>query len=343
MNRSEIGKGRKGAAWCLTVLSTIALTGALSGCGSRTAEADAPRNLSVVTDNSVQPAGAVLHTTSGDGTDDTPSDLTADPTAAASPSASPTATDPGYIAPKPAPVHGTNDTGLPEPFLDKILPAGIPQVTPDKATIGQIATPKKDYTVAFGAIGSRPMLALSSVTDELLGMDAQWAVMGQRDGWVQVLVPVGRGALPSQDPELVNHHAVWVLSKDVTLAPAQYEIDVNTDDYTLTLKGGPDGDVTFHVGVGVKGKTDTPKGLCYVVGHVMIQSGEPGLLTNCQSERVDGYGGADDAATAIHVATGFDPETGGSVSNGCVRVTAKDFADYLSNIPAGTPVVISGS
>jgi lipoprotein-anchoring transpeptidase ErfK/SrfK len=247
--------------------------------------------------------------------------------------------DPSVISLNPAPEQGKNQTGLPEPFLDTILPEGIPQIEPDQATIGQIATPKKVFTVAYGAIGSRPMLALNEITDDVLGMDAQWAVVGQRDGWVRVMTPVGRGSLPSEDPSQVNHHAVWVQAKDVTLAPAQYEIDVDTEAYTLTIRG-PEGTNTFHVGVGVKGKTDTPKGLCYVVGHVTIQSGEPGLLTNCQSEMIDGYGGADDAATAIHVADGFDPEVGGDVSNGCVRVTSEDFATYLAHVPAGTPIVI---
>ncbi|MCL1799921.1 MAG: L,D-transpeptidase, partial [Promicromonosporaceae bacterium] len=221
------------------------------------------------------------------------------------------------------------------------LPPGIPQVSPSAAT-GQVATPKATLTAAYSNIGdATPVLALNSDTDNLLNMPAHWLVVGTQGDWIRVLTPVGRGALPSDDPSQVNHHAVWVAADDVTLTEATYRINVSVANRELTLTG-PDGTHSFHVGVGVEGVTDSPTGLCAIVGPVTIQTGEPGLLTNCQSERLDAFEGATDAAFALHVYGdgGFDAATGGDVSNGCIRVKADDFATYLQNVPAGTPVVV---
>jgi len=242
--------------------------------------------------------------------------------------------------PTPSPTSPSETVILPEPMLDTLLPSGLPQVDAGAAT-GQIATPSNTHTLAYATPDGDPVLSLSNDTDELLNMPAHWAVVGTQDGWVRILTPVGRGALPSKDAGQVNHHAVWVKASDVTVTDAEYRIDVDTTAFTLTVSG-PDGDESFHVGVGVYGKTESPKGLCYVVGPVTIQSGEPGLLTNCQSEMVDKFEGSQDAATAIHVydPLGFDPAVGGDVSNGCIRVPQEAFEAHLADIPAGTPVVI---
>jgi lipoprotein-anchoring transpeptidase ErfK/SrfK len=230
---------------------------------------------------------------------------------------------------------------LKQPDLVRVLPAGLTQVGPN-AALNLIATPAATLTAGYANPTDKgPVMALNANTDQLLNMPAHWAVVGQQAGWVQILTPVGRGALPSVDPSKVNHNTLWVKASDVTISPAEYQILVDTNAFTLTVTG-PDGAHTFHVGVGKAGVTDTPKGLCAIVGRVTIQSGEPGLLTNCQSEKMDHFDGAADAATAIHEYNelGFDPEVGGSVSNGCIRVPTSSFAKYLMTVPAGTPLVI---
>jgi lipoprotein-anchoring transpeptidase ErfK/SrfK len=230
--------------------------------------------------------------------------------------------------------------GLPQPALDKLLPPGLSQVGPD-AALGLIATPVSVLTAAYASpISADPVLALNRYTDHMLNMDAHWAVVGRQGDWIQVLTPVGRGALPSVSPNGVNHRTVWVHSADVTLNEAEYRIEISITDRLLTITG-PEGSNSFHVGVGVEGVTDTPRGLCAVVGGIITQTGVPGLLTNCQSEKLVQFSHATDAATAIHVGTGFDPNTGAAVSNGCVRVTEEDFMNYLRFTPAGTPIVIS--
>jgi len=230
---------------------------------------------------------------------------------------------------------------LKQPDLVRLLPPGLTQVGPDAAMM-LIATPVAQLTPGYAKpTDPGPIMALNEDTDMLLNMPAHWAVVGKTEGWVQILTPVGRGSLPSKDPSQVNHHTLWVKDSDVTLTHADYKIEVDTTAYTMTVTG-PDGSHTFHIGVGKTGQTDTPKGLCAIVGKVTIQSGEPGLLTNCQSERMDYFDGAADAATAIHEydPLGFNPATGGAVSNGCMRIPDSSFEKYLEEVPAGTPVII---
>jgi len=230
---------------------------------------------------------------------------------------------------------------LKQPDLVRLLPSGLAQVD-SESSLGLIATPTAKLTAAYKSPSdSGPIMALNQDTDMLLNMPAHWAVVGQQDGWVQILTPVGRGSLPSQDPSQVNHHTLWVKAHDVTLTPAKYRIEVDTENYTMTVTG-PEGSNTFHIGVGKVGKTETPKGLCAIVGRVIIQTGKPGLLTNCQSEMIDSFEGAADAATAIHEydPLGFDPAVGGAVSNGCMRVPDAAYEKYLADIPAGTPLII---
>ena len=105
---------------------------------------------------------------------------------------------------------------------------------------------------------------------------------------------------------------------------------------TVTLAGQ-----TFAVGVG-KDATPTPTGLCAVVGHVLDPHVGDALLTSCQSEAMDEYdAGSGYAVVALHA----DPEGGAAVgqarSNGCVRLTAADFAKLLATVTPGATVQIT--
>lgn len=232
---------------------------------------------------------------------------------------------------------------LPKPGIARILPAGLPTAAPEDAR-GLIARPYQLDTAGFSAPDDSvpPVLNLQAKTDLGNGGEgAGWAVVGERPGWVQVLVPVGRGALASKNPAQVNHHTAWVRDTDVQLDAATKRIVVDVVAHELAIydAGSTTPAVTFHVGVGIKGKTPTPRGLCAVSGHITTQSGAKGLVTSCQSEVMDSFKGASFAATAIHQGTGFDPATGAYVSNGCIRVPAAKFTKYLSDIPTGTVVI----
>lgn len=230
---------------------------------------------------------------------------------------------------------------LPTPSIVGTLPAGLPTATPTDA-LGEVALPYQMLTPGYATPDeyTAPVLALSAKTDLGSGGEgAGWAVVGQEPGWVEVLVPVGRGSLPSQDPSDVNHHAVWVRSDAVEVDPLPQRIVVNVDQHTLTVYDGDQELGTVHVGVGIEGKTPTPRGLCAVSGHITTQAGASGLITSCQSETLDGFKQEPFAATAIHQGSGFKISTGAFISNGCVRVPPEKYNELLADIPTGTVVV----
>lgn len=246
--------------------------------------------------------------------------------------------DPTVPSPEPA---AFDLSALPSPGLKTILPAGLPTAKPADL-LGLVAQPVEMEIPGYAAPDATepPVLSMEAKTSLTGGgTGARWTVVGQEPGWVEVLVPAGRGALASQDPAAVNHHAVWVRAEDVVVSPEETKIVVDVAAHTLTLSTSDDDSVTFHVGVGIEGKTPTPRGLCSVVGRIRTQAGANGIVTSCQSEALDSFSGASYAATAIHQGKGFDPKTGGYVSNGCIRVPAQKFNQYLADVPIGTPVV----
>lgn len=235
---------------------------------------------------------------------------------------------------------------FPRPVINQILPSGLPQVTPEDVQ-GFTAVPIQHYTPGFASpTDAAPSIVLESQTDTVIEpISGAWTVTGfageEGSGWVQVMVPAGRGALPSVDTSLVNHHAVWVPESLVDLHEENTRIEISVGDHLLRVVR--DGEVVseFHVGVGVVGESDTPTGLCSVIGHIRTQANALGLLTNCQSDMMDHYAGVDWASFAIHQGAGFDPSTGGAVSNGCIRVPDQTFVDELSDIAVGTPIIIT--
>jgi len=229
---------------------------------------------------------------------------------------------------------------LPRPAIDTVLPEGLDSVT-SADLLPLAAVPLYDLTPGSPTPGAAPLLGLERYTNTVIEpIAARWTVTGQQDGWVRVIVPVGRGALPSENPDAVNHHAVWVPAETVELEPELHRIEVSLTNRRVTVFHDQEQLGAFHVGIGVTGQTETPVGLCSVIARVVIQTGAESLLTSCQSEQLDTYAGADWATIALHEGFGFSAETGGAVSNGCIRVNPNNFAAYLDEIPIGTPVVI---
>jgi|GEM_PF-2385846 len=335
-----------------TTLTALALLLGGVGCSNAGSASDSASGGSVI---QAQTSGTTIESPSHAEqvlplTDADPSDAVADgsaddaavaPTIAPAAPAPETTTAPVETTTTPRPEYDLSE--LPEPGIKKILPAGLPVAEPSDA-LGEIAVPYNMDTAGFATPDDSvaPVLRLDAKTDLGDGGEhAGWAVVGAQPGWVEVLIPVGRGALASQDPSQVNHHAVWVHAEDVQVTPAAKKIVVNIADHTLSVydTGSSTPEVTMHVGVGVKGQTPTPRGLCAVSGHIVTQSDQQGLITSCQSEAMDSYKGVGYAATAIHQGKGFDASTGAYVSNGCIRVPYQKFLDYLTDIPTGTIVI----
>lgn len=223
---------------------------------------------------------------------------------------------------------------LPKPSVSSVY-SGLAQASGTPSG-WNIATPRERLTPAWSRpdASRRPVLALERRTFE---SRAAWLVTDSDDGWVEVLVPLGRGALPSDDPEQVNRQAVWVERSSVEVAPARTRVVIDVSDRSLTVVRHEGESVTVPAAVGVKGVSDTPRGVFAVAAHTTAQVGDVVLLT-AQSERLDGFYGTSYAATAIHVGTGV----GRAVSNGCVRLTADAYAEHVASLPVGTPVIVRG-
>jgi len=231
-------------------------------------------------------------------------------------------------------------SALPRPAVDGFLPAGLDRSTPDDL-LPLAATPKFNLTPGAAYPGGEPVLALEMFTNMVVEpIAARWTVTGQADGWVRVVVPVGRGALPSEDVDLVNHHAVWVPEDSVRVSAELNRVEISLTDRRAVVFYGLEELGSFHVGIGRIGSADTPTGLCSVVGRAVIQTGEEALLTSCQSEVLDEYYASGWSTIALHEGTGFSLTTGGAVSAGCIRIPHASFAEFLDHLPTGTPIII---
>ncbi|MCL1799840.1 MAG: L,D-transpeptidase [Promicromonosporaceae bacterium] len=229
---------------------------------------------------------------------------------------------------------------LPRPAKNRFLPEGLGTAGPDDL-LPFAAVPKYDLIPASSEPNVAPTLALEKYTNTVIEpITARWTVVGQEPGWVRVMVPAGRGSLPSVDPNDVNHHAVWVPESTVALEEEPYQVVVRLSERLLNVYYNDVEQASFHVGIGVEGSADTPTGVCTVIGRVLNQLHDATLLTSCQSERLDGFAGAPWSTIAIHEGGGFSLSRGGAVSHGCIRVAPAHFKAYLDEIPIGAAVVI---
>jgi len=235
----------------------------------------------------------------------------------------------------PAAVVPAPDPDLPVATAGSIIPAPIPGAGLDDV-VG-IAVPVADRTAAYAEPGGEGLLVLDRT---VAGRPRVWLAVGEQDGWVQVLVPLGRGALPSTDPAAVNGRAVWVPAAAVDRAPIDSSVVVDISERTATITSAARQTVVVPVAVGREGISETPTGLGYVVDFFEDPHLGTVALTSMQSTMLDAFGGAPFALTAFHA----DPEHGRAIgkaqSNGCIRLHADDFAAHLASLPLGTPVVL---
>ncbi|MBE1874454.1 L,D-transpeptidase family protein [Myceligenerans pegani] len=258
-----------------------------------------------------------------------------DPTArwaaeAAPPSPTPTLSP----SPRPSPTPAEFDlAALEVPTIESVLP----QMPRSKvATLddlpGKAAVPKGDRTPVWVEpdVSTKPRLALAATQYEY---DARWLVLRTRDDWVQVLLPYGRGALPSSDPGAVNGVAGWVQREAVRVEEEDRSIVVDLSDRAVVVNGDG-GQVTVPAGVGAP-STPTPQGVSQVMTVAVASNTGLSLFLSAQSETLDTFAGVNYAATALHVGVGQGQE----ISNGCVRLTPDGF-DAVKDFPAGVPVVV---
>lgn len=258
----------------------------------------------------------------------------AEPAALATPSASPSPSASPTPEPTPTPA-AFSLADLPRPGIDEILPRALPLAKVDtlRGLPGSVAVPKTARIPVWARpdVTKAPVLALESTYYEA---DARWLVLERRPEWVKVLIPYGRGALPSQDPEKVNGASCWLRGSDVTLEKESRSVVVDLSDRTVTVTQADGSQDRLPATVGAPA-TPTPEGLTQVFTVTEAVNTGLSVFLSMQSESLDGFFGTDYAATAIHVGV----DQGLAVSNGCIRLTSTDF-ERLAGLDPGVPILV---
>lgn len=238
-------------------------------------------------------------------------------------------------APPPAPAAAAFDLAtLPFPSPIDLLPAGLPQATvTDVGELPHLSATPVAVAIPVWTVPDDTFPPVLALRDHNYADPARWVVTQSQGDWVQVLLPEGRLALPSQDPSAVNHAAGWVRSADVTLTPEASSAVVDLSDRSVTVTA-PSGSVeTIPTGVGAPA-TPTPPGLGQVLTIAESQVGLA-VYTSLQSETIDSFLGSGGAMVAFHVG----PGQGREVSNGCLRLTAAGL-EAMRALPVGAPILV---
>jgi lipoprotein-anchoring transpeptidase ErfK/SrfK len=160
------------------------------------------------------------------------------------------------------------------------------------------------------------------------------AVGSPRDGWIEVLLPVRP-----------NGTTGWIRLDDVELTRNPYRIEIDLEDYRLTVWRGGEERLSAPVAVG-KGGTPTPIGDFYLVE--LIRPPEPdgpygsfayGL--SGYSDVLDSFNGGD-GVIGIH-GTNRPELLGGPASHGCIRLHNDTIEELVGFLPLGTPVSIAAA
>ncbi len=165
------------------------------------------------------------------------------------------------------------------------------------------------------------------------GSPLVFQVLNERDGWVEVLLPVRP-----------NGSKGWVLGSTVELTRNQYRIEVDTGAHRLTVF--ENGRVRMEVPVAIgTGATPTPLGEFYLTE--LLQPPDPtgpygtyayGL--SGYSETLQSFNGGD-GVIGLH-GTNDPSSLGTDVSHGCIRLANETITELAKILPLGTPVVITG-
>ncbi|GAA1860172.1 L,D-transpeptidase [Myceligenerans crystallogenes] len=198
---------------------------------------------------------------------------------------------------------------------------------------GKVAVPARDLTPVWAAadVSKRPRLALAATQYDYA---ARWLVLDTKNDMVKVLLPYGRGALPSADPEAVNGVSGWLRTKDVTIEREDRSIVIDLSDRVVEVDTGDGPTTTLPAGIGTPA-TPTPQGLTQVMTVTTASNTGLSLFLSAQSESLDTFAGVNYAATALHVGVGQGQE----ISNGCIRLTPEGL-DAVKDLPAGVPVLV---
>lgn len=214
--------------------------------------------------------------------------------------------------------------------------------TPDQVPSGELVAPTVTVPV-YAAPGGPAIAALPAQQ-----LDGNHQPVGQTTvpviatqlGWAQVLLPSkpnsSTGWIDVDDPHIDESMTPWL-------------IRVDREHYTLTLLRSGASVGHWTVGVGVLRPRDghtqsvTPAGRTFVVADIRVEhpTYSPVILPlGAHSPIYDSYGGGP-ATVGIHTWTPSSAVYGHNSSHGCVRVPADALQVLSTQVPIGTPVLVS--
>jgi lipoprotein-anchoring transpeptidase ErfK/SrfK len=228
------------------------------------------------------------------------------------------------------PVSSTTSKGVVAPYVSYIATA--------KSTVTQVSVyDSPDATEPSRQLENPwlvdPNVPTSKVTQVFL-------VKEQRDGWVEVLLPVRP-----------NGSTGWVKSSDVTVTPNTYAIKIALGAHTITVTNA---DKVIYSGAVAVGATDpplpdvgkptpTPTGEYYL--RVLLQAPDPNTVygpyaygLSSHSDSLDQFAGGD-AEIGIH-GNNDASVLGTNATHGCVRMDNDAITMLAKQLPLGTPVDI---
>ena len=207
----------------------------------------------------------------------------------------------------------------------------VPETAGPDATTGPARVVRPDGTVRpVAAPGSDEVVAELAPTTEL-GSDRALLVVGEQDGWLEVLLPVRP-----------NGTTGWLPVDGLEVRQVDLALEVDLAGRTLTLTEGDQVVLTSPVAVGAAG-TPTPTGRFAVTDK--LATPDPGsaygpfaIGLSGHSDVLTEFAGGD-GQIGIH-GTDDPSSIGLAVSHGCVRVPNDVIATLSEVLPLGTPVTV---
>jgi L,D-transpeptidase catalytic domain len=164
------------------------------------------------------------------------------------------------------------------------------------------------------------------------GVKRVFLVVGQRPGWLHVLLPVRP-----------NGAKRWIRVSDVSLAHVDYALKVELNSHRLLVSKGPRVISRERIGVG-RSVTPTPNGL-YFITELLEPPNPNGVYgryafgTSAYSNVLTSFGGGN-GQIGIH-GTNDPAGLGTNVSHGCIRLSNEAITRLAKTLPLGTPVTIT--
>ncbi len=150
-------------------------------------------------------------------------------------------------------------------------------------------------------------------------------------GWIPVLLPMRP-----------NGTVGWIRTDEVELTRNPYRIEVDVDDFSLTVYRNDDVHFRTVVGIG-DGDTPTPYGSFYLTD--LLKPSDPAGIYGPYAYGLSGFSetltsfNGGQGVIGIH-GTDQPAALGTRVSHGCIRVANESITELASFLPLGTPVAI---